>query len=105
MPSTSPRTFRTSDGRIPERGAPRPQSKPAHGASATRWHSGIDDHFDEAFDRSFSIVAFHLNRHYIDYMLRAVRELDVDYESLVVWGVLSHQNILHLLPPGTAPAE
>jgi hypothetical protein len=60
--------------------------------------------FDEAFDRTFGIVAFQLNRHLVDHMLRAARELRVDFESLVLWGVLSHQNVAHLLPPGSHPA-
>jgi DNA-binding transcriptional ArsR family regulator len=59
--------------------------------------------FDVAFDQSFALLAFAMNRHLIDHMLRAVRELDVDFESLVLWGLLSHLNVAHLVPPGTAP--
>ena len=61
--------------------------------------------FDAAFDRAFVLIAFRLNRHLIDHMLRASRAFDIDYESLVIWGVLSHQNVAHLLPPGNAPAS
>ena len=58
-----------------------------------------------AFDRSFSLVAFIMNRHVIDHMLRCTRQLvDGDFEALVVWGVLAHQNVAHLMPPGTLPA-
>lgn len=59
--------------------------------------------FDAAFDQSFALIAFAMNRHLIDHMVRAVRELDVDFESLVIWGLLSHLNVAHLVPPGTAP--
>lgn len=59
--------------------------------------------FDVAFDQSFGLIAFAMNRHLIDHMVRAVRELDVDFESLVLWGLLSHLNVAHLVPPGTAP--
>lgn len=62
--------------------------------------------FDTAFDASFSLVAFIMNRHLIDHMLRATRLLtDGDYEALILWGILVHQNVAHLMPPGTlAPA-
>lgn len=59
--------------------------------------------FDAAFDQSFSLIAFTLNRHLIDHMLRAMRELEVDFESLVLWGLLSHLNVAHLMPPGSSP--
>ena len=65
----------------------------------------LDRRFDEAFDRAFSLVAFQVNRHLIDHMLRCARELRVDFESLVIWGVLSHQNVAHLLGPGTPPGS
>ena len=60
---------------------------------------------DEAIERSFALVAYQVNRHLIDHMLRITRELSTDFESLVLWGVLSHQNVAHLLPPGTLPAS
>lgn len=57
-----------------------------------------------AFDRSFSLVAFIANRYLIDHMLRCARQLvDGDFEALVLWGVLAHQNIAHLMPPGALP--
>lgn len=61
--------------------------------------------FDRAFDRSFGLVAFALNRHLIHHMLRSVRELDVDFESLVIWGLLSHLNFAHLVPLGSVPTD
>jgi hypothetical protein len=61
--------------------------------------------FNLAFDHAFGLVAFALNRHLIDHMLRCMRELDVDFESLVLWGLLSHLNIAHLMPPGAAVSQ
>lgn len=60
--------------------------------------------FDRAFDRAFGLIAFTMNRYLIDYMLRAQRELEVDLDSLVIWGLLAHLNSAHLLPPGSSPA-
>lgn len=60
--------------------------------------------FHRGFDGAFSLIAFILNRHLIDHMLRCVRSLtDGDFEALVLWGVLAHQNTAHLMPPGTLP--
>jgi hypothetical protein len=74
----------------------------AHRSSPT---SGDLRDFDRAFDRAFVMVAFVVNRHLVDHMLRVGRELMVDdYEALLVWGVLAHQNIAHLLPPGGLPS-
>lgn len=60
--------------------------------------------FDGSFDRAFTLVAFAMNRHLIDHMLRIARNLTLDdYEAMIIWGVLAHQNIAHLLPPGSVP--
>jgi hypothetical protein len=37
-------------------------------------------------------------------MLRAARLFDNDTEALVLFGVLSHLNVAHLLPPGSRPS-
>ena len=63
----------------------------------------ISPAFDAAFDQCFGLIAFAMNRHLIDHMVRAMRELDVDFETLVIWGLLSHLNVAHLVPPGTSP--
>ena len=60
---------------------------------------------DRAFDAAFGYVAFVLNRHLIHHMLRSSRTLGVDYETLIIWGVLAHQNVAHLLPPGSLPKD
>jgi len=60
---------------------------------------------DAAFDAAFSLVAFTLNRYLIDHLLRTTRLLtDGDFEALVIWGVVAHLNIAHLMPPGSLPA-
>lgn len=60
--------------------------------------------FEKAFDRSFSMLAYISNRFLIDHMLRVGRLVtENDYETMVIWGVLAHQNVAHLMPPGTVP--
>ena len=62
--------------------------------------------FDAAFDRAFVLVTYALNRHLVDHMLRVGRQLTGnDFESMVIWGVLAHQNVAHLLPPGSFPSD
>jgi hypothetical protein len=59
---------------------------------------------DKAFDGAFSLVAFMMNRFIVDHMLRAGRTLTGnDFHALVIWGVLAHQNVAHLMPPGSLP--
>jgi hypothetical protein len=61
--------------------------------------------FDAAYDGAFALVAFVLNRHIVDHMLRTARLLtEGDYERLVIWAVLAHQNVAHLMPPGSLPS-
>jgi hypothetical protein len=62
------------------------------------------DDADRAFDQAFSLVAFVMNRFIVDHMLRSGRRLTGnDFEALVIWGVLAHQNVAHLMPPGSLP--
>lgn len=71
---------------------------------ATSTLSGLTN-FDAAFDRAFVLCAYALNRALIDHMLRVGRALTGDdYEAMVIWGVLAHQNAAHLLPPGSMPS-
>ena len=72
--------------------------------AAVRPVHALED-FDKAFDRSFALVAYVLNRHLINHMLRAARLLtEGDTDALIVWGVLARQNIAHLMPPGSLPS-
>jgi predicted transcriptional regulator len=61
--------------------------------------------FDEKFLNAFGPIAFAANRHLIEHMIRAQRELGVDYETLVIWGILAHLNVAHMLPPGKNPPQ
>ena len=62
--------------------------------------------FDAAFDRAFVLVSYVMNRFLVDHMLRVARELtDGDFVSMVVLAVLAHQNVAHLLPPGSSPSR
>lgn len=61
--------------------------------------------FDAAYDGAFSIVAYATNRFLIDHMLRVGRILTQnDFEAMVIWGVLAHQGVAHLMPPGVLPS-
>jgi predicted transcriptional regulator len=62
------------------------------------------EEFSSAFKKSFSLAAFIVNRHLVDHFMRASRQLGVDYEALIIWAVLAHQNCAHLMPPGSLPA-
>jgi hypothetical protein len=65
--------------------------------------SGIDNP-DAAFDAAFSLVAYTVNRHLVDHMLRGSRLLTgSDYEAMVILAVVAHQNVAHLMPPGSVP--
>ena len=50
------------------------------------------------FEAAFGFLAFTCNRHLIDHMLRFSRHFGFDYETMVIWGVLAHQNVAHLIP-------
>lgn len=61
--------------------------------------------FENAYNGAFSIVAYATNRYLIDHMLRVGRVLtDNDFEAMVIWGVLAHQGVAHLMPPGSLPS-
>lgn len=61
--------------------------------------------FDSAFDRAFVLVAYSMNRYLVDHWLRAGRQLTGDdHEALIIWGVVAHQNVAHLMPPGSIPS-
>lgn len=60
--------------------------------------------FDAGFDRGFSLAAFIMNRHLLDHFVRASRHFHLDFESVVIWGVVAAQNVAHLMPPGSRAA-
>jgi len=74
-------------------------SPPQYAGTATT------DGLEAGFARAFGLVAFVMNRHLVDHMVRCSRTFGIDYQSLVLWAVLSHQNCAHLFPPGALPSE
>lgn len=61
------------------------------------------DEFDRKFDRSFSLVAYAVNRHLMNYMRRTTVTLNMDLEMAYIWGTLAHLNVAPYLPYGTDP--
>ena len=59
----------------------------------------------EAYRRAFALAGFTMNRFLIDHMLRATRLFDNDAEAMILFGVLAHLNVLHILPPGARPSK
>ena len=74
--------------------------RPRHAPSIAQFQD-----FEAAFDRCFGLVTFQMNRHFIDHLLRVGRQTGDDYEAMLIWGVMAHQNVAHLLPPGSDPTS
>ncbi len=60
---------------------------------------------DPRYDRAFAALSFVMNRHFIDHLLRSMRELDMDAESLVLLGLVSHLGLARLMTPGGAGGD
>jgi hypothetical protein len=58
-----------------------------------------------AYWRAFSLVAFTMNRFIVDHVVRASRLFDNDIEAMILFGMLSHLNAAHLVPPGSRPSK
>ena len=59
---------------------------------------------DSAFDGAFSLVAYrHEPVHHRPHAPFGARLTGNDFEALIIWGVLAHQNVAHLMPPGSLP--
>ena len=58
-----------------------------------------------AFDRAFGLAAFAMNRFIVDHLLRFGRHFGADYPMLLVWGVVAHQSVIHLVPMGSMPSQ
>ena len=55
------------------------------------------------FRRAFSLLAFEMGRFMVDHVVRSARQFDNDIESMMLFGMLSHLNIVHLALPGSDP--
>jgi hypothetical protein len=62
-------------------------------------------HIPPAYWRAFSLVAFTMNRFIVDHVVRSARLFDNDIESMILFGMLSHLNAAHLIPPGSRPSQ
>jgi hypothetical protein len=62
------------------------------------------DSISPEYWRAFGIVAFTMNRFIIDHLIRAARHFDNDTEAMVLFGMLSHLNVAHLMTPGSRPS-
>jgi hypothetical protein len=53
--------------------------------------------------RAFSILGFTMGRFMVDHMIRSARLFENDMEAMILFGMLAHLNIVHLVPPGSSP--
>lgn len=51
--------------------------------------------------RAFGILAFTMGRFIVDHVIRSARLFDNDTEAMILFGMLAHLNIVHLMPPGS----
>lgn len=63
------------------------------------------DTIPPAYWRAFSLVAFTMNRFIVDHVLRAARLFDDDIEALMLFGMLAHLNVTHIMRPGSTPSD
>ncbi|MGB3425085.1 MAG: hypothetical protein WBF84_18035 [Castellaniella sp.] len=81
-----------------------PAAAPDGGDSAQNGQSGREER-DPRYDRAFAALSFVMNRHFIDHLLRSMRELDMDAESLILLGLVSHLGLARLMTPGAAGGD
>jgi hypothetical protein len=62
-------------------------------------------HIPPSYWRAFSLVAFTMNRFIVDHVVRSARQFDNDIETMILFGMLSHLNVAHLMPPGSRPSQ
>jgi hypothetical protein len=92
MPRTTPKSRRAAN---PDYDAPGPPGEaPADAARVPRVHA-----------RAFGLVAITMNRFIVDHVVRAARQFDNDTETMILFGMLSHLNVAHPMPPGSAPSQ
>jgi hypothetical protein len=44
-----------------------------------------------------------MNRFIVDHIIRSARLFENDTEALILFGMLAHLNVVHLMPPGSTP--
>lgn len=57
---------------------------------------------DRLIDDNFAIIAPLVNRFFIDHMQRMIKELGMDLETCMLWGLVSHISLANLSTLGSA---
>ncbi|MCU0921690.1 MAG: hypothetical protein MUF16_15375 [Burkholderiaceae bacterium] len=84
----------------------RPAAGPDYNAPGLPGEQPVDSaHIAPAYWRAFSLVAFTMNRFIVDHVVRSARQFDNDTETMILFGMLSHLNVAHLMPPGSRPSQ
>jgi hypothetical protein len=101
---------RTPDPRLPDMTQPARKSasshKPDYDAPGLPGEAAADNaHIPPAYWRAFSLVGFTMNRFIVDHVVRSARMFDNDIETMILFGMLSHLNVAHLVPPGSRPSQ
>jgi hypothetical protein len=92
MPCTSPKT--------------RPTESPDYNAPGLPGEARADAATPSpAHRRAFSVLAFAMNRFIVDHVLRSARQFDNDVETMILFGLLAHLNVAHLMPPDSRPSQ
>jgi DNA-binding transcriptional ArsR family regulator len=60
---------------------------------------------DANIERVYGLVSFIANRHLFDHMRRLVVVLELDLESVFIWGTLAQLNVASALRPGIDPLK
>lgn len=55
------------------------------------------------YDGELLLITFAVNHYIVDHLLRTMRRFRLDMESVAVWSLLAHLNVVHLIPPGATP--
>lgn len=58
---------------------------------------------DNRYDGELLLISFSLNRYIVDHLLRTMRHFELDMDSVIVWSLLAHLNVVQLIPPGATP--
>jgi hypothetical protein len=103
LPLRAARSGHVADESLAPHADPAPESDPrAPGLPGERPAHPEDTPLE--YLRAFSLIAFTMKRFVVDQVLRASRMFDNDIEAMVLFGTLSHLNVLPMRPPGTRPS-
>lgn len=60
-----------------------------------------NSNYESLIDNSFAIIAPLINRFFIDHMQRLIKELGMDLEMCMLWGLVSHISLANLSTLGS----